>query len=143
MDEKDLEILRELQKDGKAKIKKIAKKLGIPMSTVHHRILRMEKGGIIKKYMAVPDYRKIGLPVCFYVLVNVSYGEATSQEAVARKIRKIPNVLEVNIVSGELDIIVKARAADIEDLGKSVLDKMRNIRGVLKTVTSVVMREMD
>ena len=143
MDEKDYDILEELMRDGKARIRSIAKKLGLPMSTVHHRILKMEKEGSIKKYSAIPDYRKIGLPVLTYIFVTVDYSKIKSQETVAREIRKIPNVLEVNMVSGEIDIIVKARAKDVDDLGKTVTEKLRNITGVDKTVTSVVMKEIE
>ncbi len=143
MDEIDRKILGELQIDGKAKLKKIAKKAGVPMSTAHHRVLRMEKEGVIKRYAAVPDFRKIGLPVCAYVFVNVDHANLRSQEEIAGELKKIPNVLEANIVSGELDIIVKARAADVEDLGKTVVGKMRGIRGISKTITSVMLKEME
>lgn len=143
MDEKDREILEALMQDGKAKINQISRKLGLPMSTVHHRILKMEKGRIIKKYSALPDYRKIGLSVCAYVLVNVEYAGKFSQEAVAREIRKLPNVLEVNIVSGDTDIIAKVRGENVESLSSEVIEKLRNIKGVAKTVTSFVMKEIE
>jgi len=143
MDKTDKEILGELAADGKAKIRKISKKTGLPMSTVHHRIARMEKDGLIRKYAAIPDYKKIGLPVCAYVLVNVEYSQIHSQEAVAREIRKLPNVLEVNIISGEIDIIAKVRSASIDELGETVISRLRNIKGVAKTVTSVVMKEIE
>ena len=136
-------ILDELAKDGKARIKKLAKKSGLPMSTVHHRIAKMEREGVIRKYSAIPDYRKIGLPVCAYILVNVDYSGIHSQEAVAKEIKKLPNVLEANIISGEIDIIAKVRASDIDELGQTVIAKMRNIKGVAKTVTSVVMKEIE
>lgn len=142
MDKTDSEILSALQEDAKAGLRKIAKKTGLPMSTAHHRILRMEEEGVIRRYSAIPDYRKIGLPVCAYVLVNVDYSGIRSQESVAREIRKLPNVLEANIISGEIDIIAKVRAADIDSLGEAVISKIRNIRGVAKTVTSVVMKEI-
>jgi DNA-binding Lrp family transcriptional regulator len=143
MDEIDGKILRELQEDGKAKLKKIAKKAGVPMSTAHHRIIRMEQDGVIRKYSAIPDFRKIGLPVCAYVFVTVDHANLRSQEEIAKELRKIPNVLEANIVSGELDIIVKARVKDVEDLGQTVVGKMRGIKGISKTVTSVVLKETE
>lgn len=143
MDRIDRGILALLESDGKAGIKKIARKMGLPMSTAHHRIIRMEREGVIRKYAAVPDYKKVGLPVCAYLLVNVSYGGISSQEEVARQIRKIPSVLEAAIVSGEIDIIAKVRAADIDNLGETVIGKIRKIPGVSRTVTSVVMKEID
>jgi DNA-binding Lrp family transcriptional regulator len=139
--EKDLEILRELMADGKARIRKISRKLGLPMSTVHHRILRMEKEGVIRKYAAIPDYRKIGLPIAAYVFVNVDYSKIESQEDIAAQIKKLPNVLDVCIVSGEIDLIVKLRAKDVDALSDAITKRLRNIRGIAKTVTAVVMKE--
>ncbi len=143
MDEKDREILEELMQDGKAKISQIARKLALPMSTVHHRILKMEREKIIKSYSALPDYRKIGLSVSAYIFINVEYAGKFSQEAVAREIRKLPNVLEVNIVSGDIDMIAKIRGKDVESLSSEVIERVRNIKGVAKTTTSFVMREIE
>jgi DNA-binding Lrp family transcriptional regulator len=142
MDEKDREILSELMADGKAKIRLLSRKLGLPMSTVHHRILRMEKDGVINRYAAIPDYRQVGLPIAAYIFINVDYSKIDSQEDVAKEIRKLPNVLDVSIVSGEIDIIVKLRARDMDDLGESVIKKLRTIKGIAKTVTAVVMKEV-
>jgi DNA-binding Lrp family transcriptional regulator len=143
MDEKDADILRELMADGKAKIRAISRKAGLPMSTVHHRILRMESDGTIKRFSAIPDFKKIGLPICAYVFINVDYTKIESQDTVASQIRRLPNVAEVSIVSGEIDIIAKIRAKDVEDLSGSIIEKLRNIKGVSRTVTSVVMKEID
>ncbi|HIH22722.1 TPA: Lrp/AsnC family transcriptional regulator [Candidatus Micrarchaeota archaeon] len=142
MDQHDRDILGELTKNGKIKIKKIAKKLNLPMSTVHHRIVRMEESGVIAGYSAIPDYKKIGLSIVAYVFVNVDYSKEQKQELVAQEIRKIPHVAEANIVSGEIDIIAKVRAKDVDELSDVVIKKMRNINGVAKTVTSLVMKEI-
>ena len=143
MDARDKEILSELMIDGKAKIRKLSRKLGLPMSTVHHRILKMEKEGMIRRFAAIPDYKKIGLPICAYVFVNVDYSKIDSQDAVAVQIKKIPGMIDVCIVSGEIDIIAKVRAKDIDELSYTITEKLRNIKGVAKTVTSVVMKEIE
>jgi DNA-binding Lrp family transcriptional regulator len=143
MDEKDREILEELMANGKAKIRSISRKAGLPMSTVHHRIMRMEDDGIIRRFSAIPDYKKVGLPICAYIFINVDYSKIESQDAVARQIRLLPNVMDVSIVSGDIDIIARIRAKDVDDLSDSVVEKLRNIKGVSRTVTSVVMKEID
>ncbi|HQT44375.1 MAG TPA: Lrp/AsnC family transcriptional regulator [Candidatus Micrarchaeota archaeon] len=143
MDKIDNEILKELQADAKSGIKKIARKTGVPMSTVHHRITRMQSEGVIRRYTVVPDYKQAGIPVCAYVFITVGHSGLASQETVAREIRKIDNVSEANIVSGEIDIIAKIRAASVEEIGTKVIGRIREIKGVEKTVTSIVMREIE
>ena len=58
MDEKDKRILALLRKDAKQRVSQLAKKTGLPTTTVHNRIKRMEKGGIIRGYTVIPDYKK-------------------------------------------------------------------------------------
>ena len=63
LDEKDTAILEELMKDSRKTTKAIAKELDIPRATVHDRIDRLERKGVIRKYTAIPDYREMGLGV--------------------------------------------------------------------------------
>jgi len=142
MDRTDEEIINELRTDGKATVKEIAKQLGLPMSTVHHRIMKMEKEGMIKKYEAVPDYKKMGFGVSAFVFVTVNYDKIKSQEEVARQIGKMENVDGAYIVTGETDILVKVRAHDVEELNDIIIRKLRAINGVDKTRTSVVLKEI-
>ena len=45
------------------------------------------------------------------------------------------SVHEVYIISGEWDLLLKVRGKDTEEIGKLILDKIRGIEGVGKTVT--------
>lgn len=142
MDRTDEEIIFELRKDGKATVKEIARKLGIPMSTVHHRIQKMEKEKLISRYEAVPDYRKMGLGVSAFVFVTVDYDKIESQEQVAKEIRKMHNVDGTYIITGETDILAHVRAHDVDELNDFVIRRLRTIKGIDKTRTSVVLKEI-
>lgn len=143
MDRTDEEIIAELRADGKATVKEIARKLGLPMSTVHHRIMKLEKEKTIKRYEAVPDYKKMGFGVSAFVFVTVDYDKIKSQEDVAKEIGKLENVDGAYIVTGETDILIKVRARDVEELNEVIVRKLRAINGVDKTRTSVVLKEID
>jgi len=142
MDQHDKDILGELAKNGKAKIKKIAKKLGLPMSTVHHRIKQLEGNGTIKRYEAVLDYKKMGITLTAFVFITVNYDKIKSQEDVARAIGKMENVDGAYIVTGETDIIAKIRARDVDELNDIIIRRLRAVEGVEKTRTSVVLKEI-
>ena len=62
MDKKDSKVLMELQRDSKRKVTSIAKDTGLPISTTHLRIKKLEDLGIIKGYRALIDHKKIGRP---------------------------------------------------------------------------------
>ncbi len=58
-----------------------------------------------------------------------------SKRQLAKRIAKIPGVYEVHIISGEYDLLLKVRGKSLEDIGKLVVDKLRQLKGVGKTLT--------
>lgn len=135
LDDKDIAILKELRKDARRSTKAIAKDLAIPRATVHERIKRMLDKGVIKGFTAVPDYSKLGEPVTAFVLVSFLPNNAVSQRELAQKIAEIDGVQEVHVVSGEHDILLKVRGESMESIGSLVIDKLRAIPGVGRTLT--------
>jgi len=136
VDEKDRLILQQLQEDARMPTKRIATNLDIPRVTVHTRIEKMKNEGVIIGFTVVTDYKKIGLPVTAFVFANfITDGNLTQQE-LANQIAELPNVYEVHLISGEWDILIKLRGESLDQIGKIVLDQIRPIKGVAKTITS-------
>ena len=142
LDPKDLTILDMLKADAKLTTSQIAKRTGIPITTVHNRIKKLEELGIVKGYTVVLDYEKLGKGVAAYILISVVYrtptGVRVAQEDVAKEIKGI-GAEEVSIVAGGTDIIAKVRAKDVNELNDFVIRKLRNIDGVDKTQTMIVL----
>ena len=135
LDEKDQRILQALQQDANIPVQRLARKLGIPRSTVQHRITKMRQTGIIQRTVAIPNYEKIGLPVTAFVLLTYNPTNNISQQDVAAAIAKLKNVAEVHVVAGQWDLILKARGASLQEIGELVVNKLRQIPGVGQTVT--------
>lgn len=137
IDKKDLEILKVLSKDGRAQISEISKQTNIPRITVYNRIQRLLKEGLIRRIVPILNYKMIGLSVTAFILITFSPNFKLSQRALAKKISVMKNVEEVHIIAGEWDLIVKVRGKTVEDIGSYVVDQLRNIEGVEKTMTIV------
>ncbi len=135
IDEKDKLILEELAKDARLPTKRIAANLDIPRVTVHTRIEKMKLEGVIKKFTILKDFTKIGLPVTAFVFVAYNPQDNISQQLVAEKISEMENVFEVHLISGEWDMLVKLRGESLVQIGKIVLDDIRTLKGVAKTIT--------
>ncbi len=135
LDDKDRAILTELQKDARRSTKAIAKDLNIPRATVHERIKRMMEKGIIKGFTVVPDYSQLGEPVTAFILISFLPNNDVSQRELAGKIAGLDGVQEVHLISGEHDILIKVRGRSMEGIGSLVIDKLRMIPGVGKTLT--------
>jgi DNA-binding Lrp family transcriptional regulator len=135
LDDKDRAILTELQKDARRSTKAIAKDLNIPRATVHERIKRMMEKGIIKGFTVVPDYSQLGEPVTAFILISFLPNNDVSQRELAGRIAGLDGVQEVHLISGEHDILIKVRGRSMEGIGSLVIDKLRMIPGVGKTLT--------
>ncbi len=135
LDEKDSEILKELMVDSRKTTKAIARSLGIPRATVHDRIAKMEKKGVIRSYTALPDYSQLGLGVTAFILVQFEAEKGVSQRDTAEEIAELPGIHEVHMISGEYDMLLKVRGSSMEEIGKLVIDRLRDVRGVSRTLT--------
>ena len=144
IDGKDSEILALLQKDSSLAKKRIARKLGMPLTTVHNRILKMEKNGIVKGYHASVDWKKLGFGLAAIIGITVKYESRDySQGDTAKRIKALPGVEWVGIMAGTTDIMAKVRKKDSDDLNDFLINHLRKVQGVDKTTTFVVLREFD
>lgn len=145
IDKKDRKILDALKENSNLTSRRLSKKLRIPITTVHNRINKMQKLGVIKGYTVRLDYKKLDMGILSYILVGVMYmlpdGKKLSQENIAKEIKKT-GAEEVCIVTGGTDIVVKVRAKDVEELNDYIIKKLRNIEGVDKTRTMIVLKEI-
>jgi DNA-binding Lrp family transcriptional regulator len=135
IDKKDEIILTELKKNARNTTKNIGKKVNIPRITVHDRIQKMIKNGIIKSFDVKIDYNKIGIPTEVFIFVSFLPNADISQRELAKRISKFERILEVHIISGEYDLLLKVRGKSLGEIGEIVIDKIRNTKGVGKTLT--------
>jgi len=143
LDEQDIRILKLLQENCKLSIRKIAEKVGSPVTTVFTKIRRMEKLGFIEGYRAVLDAKALGKDAAAFILASFAYHRAESdrplsQRELARQIAWFPEVQEVHIITGDWDILIKVKARDVDTVGKFIIDKLRLIKGIEKTLTCMV-----
>jgi Lrp/AsnC family leucine-responsive transcriptional regulator len=143
LDEKDVAILSLIQENSKLTARQIAQRVNAPITTVFAKTKRMEELGIIREYRAVLAPEKLDSGTAAFILASVSYRAKAddvpvSQRAVAEEIAKFPEVQEVHIITGDWDLLIKLRAESVEAIGKFVVDKLRLIKGLEKTLTCMV-----
>jgi DNA-binding Lrp family transcriptional regulator len=143
LDEKDIAILALVQRDCKLTAREIARKIDSPITTVFAKIKRMEERGVIKEYRAVLDPKKLDCGTTAFILASVTYGvrneeKPFSQRERAAEIAKFPEVQEVHIITGDWDLLIKLRAEGVDTIGQFVIDKLRFVRGIEKTLTCMV-----
>jgi DNA-binding Lrp family transcriptional regulator len=141
LDEKDLAILTLLQKNCRMTAREIARKINSPITTVFAKMRRMEQQEVIKEYKAILDSKKLNLGTTAFILASFSYrnGETPlSQRVIAEQIAKFPEVQDVHIISGDWDILIKIKEESVDAVGNFVVDKLRTVKGIEKTLTCMV-----
>jgi DNA-binding Lrp family transcriptional regulator len=72
-----------------------------------------------------------------YILIQTEVGKAA---AVAAEISGIPGVTTAEDVTGPYDVIVRADADTVDQLGQLVLARIQNVEGITRTLTCPVVR---
>ncbi|MHA1637743.1 MAG: Lrp/AsnC family transcriptional regulator [Candidatus Thorarchaeota archaeon] len=147
-DEKDMKLLALLKENSRLTTSVLSKKLDMmPQTTVHNRIKKLKKLGVIKRFTIDVDRKQVGRGLMSFILCTVSYrtatGQKTNQHEIARQIKALPEVEDVSIVTGEIDLIVKVSLKDVDELNDFVISKLRDIEGIERTITSVVLSEPE
>ncbi len=143
IDEKDRKILEILKENSSLSTHKISKKTLIPVTTVNNRIKKLNKEGVIKKYTVQIDEKKIGINLTAYIFVQVSLKDLKQNNLkvsdLVKEIRKNPIVESAENVAGDIDLVVKVHARDMDELKNYVLNNLSDMRGVEKTTTAIIM----
>lgn len=135
IDDTDRAIIDLLMDDGRRPSTHIARLLGtVSAKTVSRRLDRLLSEGIIK-VVAVADHRALGYAVIADIGVETKPGRA---EEVGHALAAINQVNYVALVTGDCDVWIQLRAADMEDLQRFILRKLHKIPGVRRTSTALL-----
>lgn len=133
MDDLDVKILEKLMTDSRRSLRSIAKELGTPTSTIHERVKRLLKLGIIKRFTAELDTRVLGLDITALILISVEGAYISDVEKI---LSTYEHVVAVYDITGDFDVAVIAKFRNIEDLNNFIKSILK-IPHIKKTVTSI------
>jgi Lrp/AsnC family leucine-responsive transcriptional regulator len=135
VDQKDRTILEALQEDARATFAQIAARAGLSPSSVHDRVRKMERRGVIRGYRAEVDPAEVGLGVA--ALVSVFPLDPSQPDRLPRLLDEFPEVEDCYSVAGHEDYVLKVRARNTADL-ESFLRRVSEKAGV-QTRTTVIL----
>ncbi len=133
LDPRDRDLLTYLDRHGRASVRAIGEAVGLPPSTVHARMARLERRGVIRNYTVRVDPERMGLGFVAYILVA-----GTAERYFDDSLLDRPEIEEVAGISGEYDLLIKVRLSSL-DRFNSFLMELRDRYGahLTKTVTMV------
>lgn len=143
MDTLDKQILNLLSDDGRKSYRKISRELGVSVGTVHNRVDKLSKSGIISKFVPVIDHEKLGYNLT--AIIGLELKEGTISHLIEKEDYK-HNLLAVYDVTGQFDAIIIAKFKDTFELNKfikQILTEDTVIRTYTQTVLDIIKEELN
>ncbi len=141
IDDIDRRILVLLSEDARRSQRSIAREIGISAPAIGERISRLERLGVIRGYRVQLDWSAVGFPMTVYLTITAVQGFEQSQ--LIDKLSVIPELEELTIVTGDIDLLARFRVRDHVHLRELLMDNVWRIPGVQRTETSLALAEIE
>lgn len=114
MDDIDRRILKVLQKNADLPVAEIAEQVGLSASPCWRRIQKLEAEGVIERRVALLNPEKMNVGVTVFVAIRTSRHDEDWLSDFASKVTRIPEVVELYRMSGEIDYMLRIVVPDIK-----------------------------
>lgn len=141
LDDLDLAILTELESNARITASELSRRLDSPSSTIRDRIQRLEDDGVIRAYTTVIDPEKLGLGI--KAVVQVTRDHSVSLETLISEAAKLPEITNVQLLTGDTDELITIYARDVEHLKDIMYNKFGSLPGLIRMSTAIVLDERD
>ena len=135
IDSLDRSIVNALVTDAKVPYAELAKQHKVSPATIHVRIEKLKKAGIITGSRVTLDAKKLGFDVCCFIGINLQ--SAGDYRPVLEELEQIDEVVEAYYTTGQYSIFVKIMTESIEQLQWLLIDKIQAIEKVRATETLI------
>ena len=139
LDETDLKLLELLQQSGKLTTKEIAKEVHLSPTPVYERIRRLEREGVIKKYVALVEAEKIGKGLIVFCDITLKEHSKEIGHQFVRDILSSKYVCECYNISGDYDFRLKVMVRDMKHYQDFVLNDLGSIKNIGSAHSTFVM----
>lgn len=139
MDRIDKTILKILQKDGRITNASLAKKIGISPPPTLERVKKLERQGVIDKYVCLLNPQKVGIETFTFVEITLLRHGSAAVKKFIQAINEVEEILECFHITGEADFLLKIAVRDIPAYEDLVLHTLTNLPGVQHLKTMVVL----
>ncbi len=138
-DKLDLQIIGEMMKDASASYKVLGKKLFVSAGTIHVRMKKLQRLGVLSGSSYHINLKKIGYDITAFIGI---YLEKSSLYAtVAKDLKKIPEIVRLNYTTGNYSMFAEIVCRDMEHLRLVLYDKLQHVKGIERTETLISLDE--
>ncbi len=139
IDNVDLQILKLLQEDGKMTNVALAKEIGISPPPTLERVKKLEKSGVIRKYVALVEPEKVGISMHTFVEIKLIKHTKEAVSDFFNAVGKMDEIMECHHVTGDADFLLKIAVKDIPAFEDLVLHSITELPYIGNIKTMVVL----
>jgi Lrp/AsnC family transcriptional regulator, leucine-responsive regulatory protein len=139
LDAVDRQLLALLSRDARISQRRLGRELRMSPPAIGERISRLERLGVIRGYTVSIDWSALGFVTCY---LAVSALQGADQGSVMAALHRLPEVEEVIVITGSLDMLARVRVRDHTHLRQLLLEHVWQIDGVQRTETFLSLAEM-
>ena len=139
LDAIDIKILEILQKEGRITTKALAEQLNLTTTPVFERVKRLEREGVIEKYVALLNQKKIDKKLIVFVSLSLKNHTRSYLESFVREIEGFDEVQECYHIAGNFDYMIKVIIKDMEAYERFLLTKISTNNNIATVQSSFVL----
>ncbi|WP_240619249.1 Lrp/AsnC ligand binding domain-containing protein [Chitinophaga costaii] len=139
IDKLDLQIISEMMQNAEISYADLGKKLFVSGGTIHVRMKKLQELGIVKGTKLHVDLKMIGYDVIAFIGIYLE--KSSMYDAVARDLRKIPEMVRLNYTTGSYSMFAEIICKDITQLRRILHDELQKIKGIERTETLISLEE--
>jgi len=142
LDATDKKLLALLQEDSTQTTKQLSAKLSLSVTAVYERVKKLEREGIIEKYVALVDRKKVNkgfVVFCHLKLIQHTKEYLTRFE---KEVKQLEEVLECYHVSGDYDYILKIYVENMEAYREFMVTKLTTLQHIGSTHSTFMIGEV-
>ena len=141
-DEKDVEILRALQKNARLTNKELASIVHLSTTPTYERVKRLERLGYIQQYTTILDANKLNKGFTVFCSVKLRQLNAERANAFTDMIREVPEVTECYNISGSFDYLLRIQSPDMKYYQQFLLKVIGKHENIASLESTFVMEEI-
>ena len=140
LDRIDMQILTDLQQNGRITNVDLANKAGISAPPCLRRVRALEEAGFIRGYSADLDPALLGFNVSVYANVGLISQAKDDLLAFEEMVSEWPEVRECHMLAGEADFLLRVVSRDWDEYQKFVTSKLTSAPNVAQVKSSLAIR---
>jgi Lrp/AsnC family leucine-responsive transcriptional regulator len=142
LDRTDRRILECLQADGRISNVQLARKVNLTPTPCIERVKRLERQGYIRGYSAILNPELVNAGLLVFVEIDLSHNSPDAFRRFREEARKLPEIMDCHLVSGNFDYLIKARVSDMKAYRELLGEKILSLPDVKGSRSYVVMEEV-